>query len=233
MTIIYDCNDPEQRVDGLAAAREAIARGELVVIPTDTVYGIAADPSNAAAVQQLRDAKGSGRDAPPAVLVSEPVAINSVATRIPGAVHQLTPRFWPGALTVVLQVLPTLGWDLGDSNGTIAVRMPANELALELLHETGPLAVSGANIAGTPAATTALAAFEALGDAVAVYLDGGDVEADPALPSTILDATPEAGTGHFRVLRPGAVGIERLRIVLGDDAVIDVTEGAEEPVTTD
>ncbi|GAB3398652.1 hypothetical protein GCM10027568_35970 [Humibacter soli] len=233
MTTIYDCNDPEQRVDGLAAAREAISRGELVVIPTDTVYGIAADASDAAAVQRLRDAKGSGRSAPPAVLVSEPVAINSVASRVPGAVHQLTPRFWPGALTVVLQALPTLGWDLGDSNGTIAVRMPADELALELLRDTGPLAVSSANTAGTPAATSTLAAFEALGDTVAVYLDGGDVGTELALPSTILDATPEAGTGHFRVLRHGAISIERLRIVLGDDAVIDATAGSEEPVPTD
>lgn len=243
MPTIYDCSAPEGSAAGIQAAREALERGELVVIPTGTVYGIAADAFNAAAVGRLRDAKGSGRQSPPAVLVADTVMMNALAVRVPAAVHQLTPRFWPGGLTLVLQAQPALEWDLGETDGTVAVRMPDDALALELLRATGPLAVSSANAAGLPAAATAAAAAEMLGDAVAVYLDGdatpgGDDDDDeseaaadavaehasttaPAQTSTILDATGAAGRGKYRILRHGAVTVEQLRIALGDDSVID------------
>lgn len=248
MGVVYDCSDPDRLLEGRRMACEAIERGELIVVPTDTVYGIAANAFDADAVARLRAAKGSGRQSPPAVLVPEAVSISSLAIRVPGAVHQLTPRFWPGGLTIVLQSPPSLNWDLGDTENTVSLRMPDSPLLIELMKETGPLAVSAANTAGAPVATTAAEAKELFGDAVAVYLDGGpigaaDADAEDAgdagdagdadgeasdrrtaLPSTILDATIAIESGKYRILRHGAVTAEQLRIVLGDDVVIDPAE---------
>jgi tRNA threonylcarbamoyl adenosine modification protein (Sua5/YciO/YrdC/YwlC family) len=194
-------------------ARGAISRGELVVMPTDTVYGIAADAFDATAVQRLLDAKGRGRSSPPPVLVPNLGTLDALADTVPGPVLQLTQAFWPGALTIVLPAQPSLAWDLGDTNGTVALRMPDHRIALELLADTGPLAVSSANRTGRPAATTAQQALDELGDSVAVYLDGGPTPGMTA--STIVDATAlAAGTGPLRILRAGALDEAALRSIV-------------------
>ena len=154
MTAIFDCSVDSQLLTGMRLARGAIGRGQLVVIPTDTVYGIAADAFNAAAVTALLEAKGRGRTSPPPVLIPGIPTLDALATEIPESVRQLVAEFWPGGLTVVLLAQPSLQWDLGETRGTVALRMPANPIALELLAETGPLAVSSANLSGMPSATT-------------------------------------------------------------------------------
>ncbi|GAA2004866.1 L-threonylcarbamoyladenylate synthase [Microbacterium ulmi] len=216
MTPLYDCRDEAQLLAGMRHARQAIGRGQLVVLPTDTVYGVAADAFNARAVQGLLDAKGRGRQSPPPVLVAGVPTLRAIAAEVPPAVERLVDAFWPGGLTIVLPSQPSLTWDLGETRGTVAVRMPAHRVALELLEETGPLAVSSANLTGFPAATTAQAAQEMLGEAVAAYLDAG--ESEGGIASTIVDATPLVGGAEpvVRVLREGAIGRERLREVLGD-----------------
>ena len=197
-------------------------------MPTDTVYGIAADAFTPAAVQRLLDAKGRGRDQPPPVLVAGQAALAALVEEIPEPVQKLVDAFWPGGLTIVLPAQPSLAWDLGDTLDTVAVRMPDQRVALELLEETGPLAVSSANLTGEPAATSAQDAERMLGDSVSVYLDGGMSETGVA--STIIDATSlvrrgdDAGEPRIRLLREGAVTMEQLRGVVGE--LLDAPDGA-------
>lgn len=201
----FDCADPVVRDRGLSAAHNAVKRGEVVVLPTDTVYGIGADAFNPAAVKRLLEAKGRGRDMPPPVLVPETRTIDGLASSIPFAVRELIDAFWPGALTIVCRAQPSLTWDLGETNGTVALRMPLHPVALELLQRTGPLAVSSANKSGQPAATLVQEAVDQLGDSVRVYLDGGP--SPKGAPSTIVDASD----GPLRVLRVGAISEAELR----------------------
>ncbi|MFE6734060.1 L-threonylcarbamoyladenylate synthase [Microbacterium sp. NPDC057650] len=218
MSTVFDCSDEAELLAGMRHARQAIARGELVVLPTDTVYGVAADAFSPAAVRRLLEAKGRGRDMPPPVLVSGQAALAALVESIPGPVQQLVDEFWPGGLTIILPSQPSLAWDLGDTLGTVAVRMPDRRIALELLEETGPLAVSSANLTGKDVAISAADAEEMLGDSVSVYLDGG-LSAD-GIASTIIDCTsladPSAENPRVRVLRDGAISRERLAAVLGD-----------------
>lgn len=207
MSEMFDCADEEQRSAGIAAAVAAVLKGDLVVLPTDTVYGVGADAFRPAAVQSLLAAKGRGRDMPPPVLVGSVRAASALVEDLGPYGQDLIDEFWPGGLTLICRASRSLKWDIGDTKGTVAVRMPQNEVALELLAQTGPMAVSSANLTGQPAATTAEAAREQLGDSVDVYLDGGPCEAD--VPSTIVDLTGEMP----RLLRGGAVPIGRLREV--------------------
>ncbi|PPF83329.1 threonylcarbamoyl-AMP synthase [Subtercola sp. Z020] len=213
MATIYDCTVPGELLAGTRLARAAISRGELVVIPTDTVYGLAADAFNPQAVQRLLDAKGRTRQSPPPVLIGDVRTLDALAASLSPAARQLTAEFWPGGLTIVVDARPSLMWDLGETRGTVALRQPSDPLALELLAETGPLAVSSANLTGQPAATSAAGAEGMLGDSVSVYLDSGHPLAADALPSTIVDATdPE----QVRIIRVGAIPVSEIRRVVGD-----------------
>ncbi|TIC88939.1 threonylcarbamoyl-AMP synthase [Nocardioides sp. GY 10113] len=198
----------EEREAALTSASYAIQRGRLVVLPTDTVYGVGADAFDADAVARLLAAKGRGRDMPPPVLVGSATTLDALATRVPGYVRGLVDAFWPGPLTVVCHQQPSLQWDLGETRGTVAVRMPDHEVARELLDRTGPLAVSSANLTGMDAATSADAAIEMLGESVAIVIDAGD--SPGAIPSTIVDATGE----RPRLLRLGAISVAELDAAL-------------------
>jgi len=215
MSAWYDCSDEAQRRDGLAAAASAVLGGELVVLPTDTVYGVGADAFSPAAVRRLLAAKGRGRDMPPPVLVGTVRAATALVEDLGPYGQRLIEEFWPGGLTLVCRAARTLSWDLGDTKGTVAVRMPEEAVALDLLRETGPMAVSSANLSGSPSATTAAQAREQLGESVSVYLDGG--AAPGGVASTILDMTgPQP-----RVLRRGAISVGRLREVAAVLAGVD------------
>ncbi|MDN4162760.1 L-threonylcarbamoyladenylate synthase [Nocardioides abyssi] len=204
----YPTGTEDEREAAVEAATLAVQRGELVVIPTDTVYGIAADAFDPAAVHDLLEAKGRGRDMPPPVLVSSPTTLDALAVRVPGYARTLVEHFWPGPLTIVCHQQTSLQWDLGDTRGTVAVRMPDHPVALEVLERTGPLAVSSANLSGMPAATDAEQAEEMLGDEVVVLVDAGESPGGEA--STIVDCTGDQG----RVLRRGALSLEQLNEVL-------------------
>ncbi len=206
----FDMSVPSDRVVGLGQAADAVRRGELVVLPTDTVYGLGADAFSIDAVGGLLAAKGRGRDMPVPVLVGSPRTLDGIATALSATARELVEAFWPGGLTLVARVQPSLEWDLGDTDGTVAVRMPLHPVAIELLQATGPMAVSSANVSGRPPATTVDEAVDQLGEAVSVYLDGG-TSGDP-VASTIVDVTGEAP----RLLRLGAVSAEALREVSGD-----------------
>jgi tRNA threonylcarbamoyl adenosine modification protein (Sua5/YciO/YrdC/YwlC family) len=204
----YDCRDPQERTAGIEAAVTAARAGELIVLPTDTVYGIGADAFIPAAVTTMLAAKGRGRNMPPPVLVGTARAAAALVDDLGAFGQDLIEEFWPGALTLVFRASPTLLWDLGDTKGTVALRMPLHSVALDVLKQTGPLAVSSANRHGQPAAVTADEAEHQLGEAVSVYLDGGPCSGD--VPSTIVDLTGAVP----KLLRRGVISIARLREVV-------------------
>src|SRR4051794_14617989 len=205
---VYDCSDPDARTAGLDAAAAAIVDGKLVLLPTDTVYGVGADAFAPAAVTGLLAAKNRGRAMPVPVLIGEASTLAGLVLEVPQVATTLAQAFWPGGLTLVVEHAPSLAWDLGDAEGTVAVRLPDDDIARDLLRRTGPLAVSSANRSGRPAATTAQEADEQLGEHAAVVLDGGPRAGSGA--STIVDCTAPAP----RVLRVGAIGVDRLREVV-------------------
>ena len=209
MSQLFDCADPDQRDYGITSAVSALKGGRLVVLPTDTVYGIGADAFDSEAVAALLAAKGRGRDMPVPVLVGSWHTIDGLVYSVPHTARELIRAFWPGALSLVVRQAPSLQWDLGDANGTVMLRMPLHPVAIELLRQVGPMAVSSANISGSPAAVTAQQAREQLGDAVEVYLDAGPSEQQAA--STIVDITG----AHPKVLRQGPVALEAVATVLG------------------
>lgn len=221
MGAIYDSTQPEALLEGMRLGRAAIGRGELVVIPTDTVYGLAADAFNAEAVLALVSAKGRTPATPPPVLIGSLPTLDALAEEVHDEVRVLAARFWPGALTIIVPARASLDLDLGETRGTVALRMPDDPIALELLKDTGPLAVSSANRTGEPPATSAAEAAAALGESVAVILDGG---ARGTVSSTIVDATA-LPSGKLRIVRVGAIPIEEIRDAVGADRLADAAGG--------
>lgn len=224
MATFHDCSVDSELLAGMRMARGAIGRGELVVLPTDTVYGVAADAFDPTAVQRLLDAKGRGRQSPPPVLIKGHETLAALTDRVPEVVRPLLDEFWPGPLTVIFRAQASLSWDLGETRGTVALRVPSHRIALELLEETGPLAVSSANLTGRPAAESAGDARRMLGDSVSVYLDDGPAgtsyehRAGANTGSTIVDATGGAD-GVLRIVRHGVLSDADIIRVVGVDAL--------------
>lgn len=224
MQRVFDCSVDTELLTGMRLAKVALGRTELVVLPTDTVYGIAANAFSPEAVQALLDAKGRGRQSPPPVLVTGINQARALVDSIPDAAIKLAETFWPGALTMIFKSQPSIDWDLGETRGTVALRVPDHKIALALIEETGPLAVSSANLTGQPAAITCQQAFDYLQESVAVYLDSGSSPKGEA--STILDMTnlvdsyDSAGnlntTGSVKIIRRGALSEAKIRSVIGD-----------------
>ncbi|HEU5144059.1 MAG TPA: L-threonylcarbamoyladenylate synthase [Dermatophilaceae bacterium] len=229
MSEVHDCTDPEGQADGIAAAASAVRGGQVVVLPTDTVYGIGCDAFDGDAVAELLAAKGRGRNMPPPVLIPTARTAQGLAMQIPDYAHTLMERFWPGPLTLVLKAHTSLSWDLGDTNGTVALRVPDNDIALALLGEIGPMAVTSANTTGHPAALTVADAKAMLGETVSVYLDGGPAAGGEA--STIIDCTGAAPV----TLRLGALSQDEIDAVLApgqeepSGAETQPVESTEEP----
>jgi len=207
----YDCTEPDNREHAIASAVTAVRRGDLVVLPTDTVYGVGADAFSPEAVRKLLAAKGRGRDMPVPVLIGSWRTARALTDNLPKAAEELIAAFWPGALTLVVKQGEGLSWDLGDTRGTVAIRMPLHPVAIDLLTDAGPLAVSSANRSGSPPPVTVDEAEEQLGASVAVYLDGGPSGGPVA--STIVDVTGDAP----RVLREGSIAADEIREVVGVD----------------
>ncbi|HWC83289.1 MAG TPA: L-threonylcarbamoyladenylate synthase [Pseudonocardiaceae bacterium] len=209
MAMTYDCARQDQREAGLTAAAGAVRSSRLVVFPTDTVYGVGCDAFDPIAVNALFDAKGRGRSMPLSVLVGSWSTVDGLVLSVPQRARDLVEAFWPGGLSIVLPHAPSLAWDLGDTRGTVMIRMPLHPVILELLREVGPMAQSSANRSGFSPATTVEDARNQLAEAVAVYLDGGP-SGEP-VPSSIVDLTSD----QPRMLREGAVTRVDVAEVLG------------------
>jgi tRNA threonylcarbamoyl adenosine modification protein (Sua5/YciO/YrdC/YwlC family) len=213
VSTVYDCNRPDSRETGLLAAANAVRAGGLVVLPTDTVYGIGADAFDPSAVGALLAAKGRGRDMPVPVLVGSWSTVDGLVQSVTAQARKLIEAFWPGGLSLVLPQASSLAWDLGEVRGTVNLRMPLHPVALDLLREVGPVAVSSANTTGNPPAADAEQARGQLGESVQVYLDGGP-SGEP-VASTIVDLTGQ----RPRLLRDGAISPAELSEVLGEEVV--------------
>lgn len=211
MSKIYSCADPRGRADGLGRAAEAVRSGRLVVLPTDTVYGLGCDAFDNDAVARLLSTKRRGPDMPVPVLVGSWDTIQGLVREFTPTARTLVEAFWPGGLSIVVPEAPSLPWNLGDTRGTVMLRMPLHPVAIELLRQTGPMAVSSANISGRPAPTTVAEARQQLGESVEVYLDGG--QASLGEPSTIIDISGASP----KLLREGALSAESIGEVLGID----------------
>jgi L-threonylcarbamoyladenylate synthase len=220
MSEVFDCTTPQGLAAGVEVAARAVKAGQVVVLPTDTVYGIGCDAFDPAAVAAVLAAKGRGREMPPPVLVPNARTVDGLARAVPAYVRHLIDRFWPGALTLVLESQPSLTWDLGETNGTVALRMPDHEIALALLAQAGPMAVTSANLTGRPPAQTVTEARDQLGASVAVYLDGGPASGGPA--STILDCT----AGSPVTLREGPLTRAEVDRVLDEAEKRETAEAA-------
>ncbi len=212
MSKVYDCTTEAGLTEGIQAATEAVRAGRLVVTPTDTVYGIGCDAFNIPAVEALLRAKHRGPDMPVPVLVGSWTTIEGLVLEHTAAGRELVEAFWPGGLSLVVKQAPSLPWNLGDTRGTVMLRMPLHPVAIALLQQTGPMAVSSANISGQDPALNVIRAKQQLGREVSVYLDGGT--ATVGKPSTIIDLS----TGRPQILREGAIPAEKLASVLGVSA---------------
>lgn len=218
----------ESHDDAVAGALEAVRAGECVVLPTDTVYGIGADAFSADAVKKLLEAKQRGTDMPPPVLIAEPAMLRAFAADVPASAKDLAEAFWPGALTLILKAQSAINLKLGETDNTVAVRVPDHDGARALLRRTGPLAVSSANIHGQDPATTCQGAVEQLGDSVAVYLDAG--ETPGMTPSTIVDFTRFRGG---TVVREGVIAYGDLKKVARRLKPMDKPEADEPPTSAE
>lgn len=213
------------RPGAVAAAAAALRAGQLAVLPTDTVYGVAADAFAIQGTRRVFGAKRRSRSFPLPVLVRSPKQVLGLTPDVPEEADRLLAAFWPGPLTVVLRTEPELPWDLGDNRGTVAVRMPLDEVTLDVIREVGPIATTSANLSGQPPATTVAAAVRALGGAVAVYVDDGPRRG--ARPSTIVDLS----RGEPLVLREGPVPAElALQVARGE---VDPLDAAAELMIAD
>ena len=217
---MIDSSDLLALEEGQRVALEALKAGQSIIMPTDTVYGITCDAFSPTAVNTLLAHKGRGRHMPPPVLVASAEDASTLTRSIPPGVELLMQEFWPGGVTVILESSPEVEWDLGDTGGTVAIRMPDHPVALDLLRVSGPLAVSSANLTGQHSAVTVTEAYEQFGDALEVYIDAGPVGqayADaPGNPgSTIVDASELDSGGPWRVVRHGVVPYEDIQAVTG------------------
>lgn len=210
----FSMNNEMERKDGITAAIAAAKRGDLVVLPTDTVYGLGTDAFSQKGPQKLMATKGRDRNMPLPVLVGHIKALDGLAQRVDDVTKALAEAFWPGALTIVVKAQPTLRWDLGETNQTVALRMPLNPIAIELLNAVGPMAVSSANKTGQPAATNVDEAIAQLGEEVTIYLDGGQTRGNIA--STIVDVS----SGEIKLLRQGAIPLEEIRLIVPNIEVL-------------
>jgi L-threonylcarbamoyladenylate synthase len=197
--------------DGLLeVGAEVVARGGLIVLPTDTVYGIGCDPFSSSAVDALFAAKKRGRDLPLPVLVHGWRQAIGLVDDFTEQAKTLVAAWWPGPLTIVLREAEGIGWDLGYSRGTVAVRMPKQSFALALIRRTGPLAVTSANRSGEPTPATVAGIVEQLGGDADVFFDVGPAGGGP--PSTIVDLTGQ----RPRLLREGAIPADEIERTLGE-----------------
>ena len=204
MTQRIPCADGAHRDRAVTAALAAVRRGDLVIIPTESVYAVATDAFSRRGVDAVRDVKGYDTQVPLPVMVGARSTVAGIAARVPDDARVLMEAFWPGPLTLLLTPQPTLAWDL-PPDAPLAVRMPLHPVALALLRQSGPLVVTSANQPGMPAPADVDDAIEQVGAAASLALDAGSLD-DTALPSTIVDVSG----GAPRVVRLGAIGIEEL-----------------------
>ncbi|MBI3286477.1 MAG: threonylcarbamoyl-AMP synthase [Chloroflexi bacterium] len=205
--LIHPAEDPAARTEAVRLLRA----GRLVVLPTDTVYGVAAHALLPTAIERLYKAKGRPRDKPLAILLADVDQLERVASQVPEAARRLAQRFWPGGLTLVLPKKPELPAILSAGGPGIAVRLPDHSVAREIIRRLGaPVAASSANRSGGPDPRTAQEAVRELGPHLHLVLDGGP--SPGGVPSTVVDLT----SSPPRIVREGAIPRSAIADLLPD-----------------
>ncbi len=209
ITLKVDPNNPDMKA--IRAAADAIRDGLLVIFPTETVYGLAADALNEDAVKKVIAAKGRNEKEPLPVQVASLNAVSQVAEFVPANARPLAELYWPGPLTLVLTRNASVPSIVTAGKETIGVRVPDHPVALALVKAVGsPIVATSANLTGEPPPTNALDAVRGVGESAEVVLDGGDSRYGQA--STVVDVT----VSPARVLRRGSISVEDIRKVLGE-----------------
>lgn len=214
----------QANAEDIAYAGELLAKGELVAIPTETVYGLAADALNGAAVKAIFSAKGRPGDNPLIIHIADTAAWAPLVTSVTAQAKALADAFWPGPLTIILPAAPHIPKEVTAGLSTVAVRLPAHPVARAVIQAAGcPLAAPSANRSGAPSPTTAARVMEDMDGRIAAVLDGG--ECDVGVESTVVDLSGDVP----RLLRPGGITPAQLQTVLGE-LIIDpaVTAQLEE-----
>jgi tRNA threonylcarbamoyl adenosine modification protein (Sua5/YciO/YrdC/YwlC family) len=208
--LILDCGDAATRKRAINTAVSAIKRGDLVLLPTESVYAIATDPFSRRGVGAIRSAKGQPEGSPLPLMVPSAQTVQGIASGVTATVQALMQAFWPGPMTLLLPSQPSLAWDL-PRGLPVAVRMPIHPLTLAILERTGPMIVTAANAAGAGAPRTLNDAIEQLGECASVALDLGELTGSE-MTSTVIDVTGVTP----KVLREGALSITHMREVIPD-----------------
>jgi L-threonylcarbamoyladenylate synthase len=217
---LFDCSDPTQLLEGMRKARMAIGRGQVVCVPSDTVYGLVADAFKPSATKALRELRGMEPTAPLSVFLPGLPTLHALAETVEDEVQALVNEFWPGPLTVIVPATESLSWDLGETAGTVALRMPADRIVLELLSETGPLVCSSASLVQSPGARSASEAQEIFGSGVGVYLASDSLDDVPGL-STVIDASGlDKPAKKLRVVREGKIPLEDIYQVVPSERFV-------------
>ncbi len=218
----------KSNIENLTEARDLIKSGELVAFPTETVYGLGADGLNEKAVEKIFIAKGRPQDNPLILHISHMRMLNPLVENIPEDAKLLMEEFWPGPLTIIFNKSKIVPDIISGGLDTVAIRMPKNEIALELINlsET-PIAAPSANISGRPSPTDAKTCYEDLKSKIELIIDGGDTLV--GLESTVIDMTGEVPT----ILRPGAITLEMIRKLLPtvevDKGILTKTQTPKSP----
>lgn len=191
-------------------AAQFIARGKVVAIPTDTFYGLAADPFNLSAVEQIYQIKGRPESRALPILVNSVEQAGTLVRDLPSNFFKLAEKFWPGALTIVMEASHRLPLKVTGNTGRVALRMPDAQVVLSLIEAVGgPVTGTSANLSGHPSCTNADLLVAQLGDRLTLVLDGGETGA--VLASTILDLREDS----WRIVREGRISEEQIRALLG------------------
>ena len=192
--------DPAHTERAYSRCRDVIRAGGVIAYPTDTVYGLGADPKNIRAVRKLFSIKGRQADRPILLLIKDASEVRDWASEVNPAAERLMKKFWPGPLTLVFKAKPNVMTELTGGTGTIGLRVPGNALTRQLLAALGTaLTGTSANVSGRPSLCTAREASEVIGGMVDLVLDGG--RAEGGNPSTVVDVSTE----RPKVIREGAI----------------------------
>src|SRR5437764_5557599 len=202
-------NPINPEAEAMRYAADFLSRGSVIAIPTDTVYGLAADPFNLSAVEEIYRVKGRPDERALPILVNSLDQAMLLAREVPRNFLRLAEAFWPGALTLVVDASHRLPLKVTANTGRIALRWPRSEVVARLIEEfDGPLTGTSANLSGSPACTGAEQVFTQLGDRLNLILDAG--EATPSTPSTIVELHDD----RWKILRDGAISAKEIEEAL-------------------
>src|SRR6476661_7166693 len=196
---------PDMRLVSYVADR--IKQGQVVGMPTDTFYGLAADPLNLRAVDLIYDVKTRSRHKPLSLLIESVEQAEYLARPLPDVFYEITRKYWPGPLTIIVKASSRLPLKVTANTGNVALRVPASRIAVEVIRAAGvPITATSANISGESECTTAVAVRDQLQDRIAIIVDGGTSPREVA--STIIDLTDEEA--RWRIMREGAIPAQEI-----------------------